>query len=86
MPCFAAEKIIFRYGVFEESLPVADLRKYAQKQEVSSDLQFFLKFFSREEQKEFHQALQVKAPLDIVALDKLLNTELAKEILALLKL
>jgi lysophospholipase L1-like esterase len=81
MPCFAAEKIIFRYGVFEESLPVADLRKYAQKQEVSSDLQFFLKFFSREEQFEFHQALQVKASLDIVALDKLLNTELAKEIL-----
>lgn len=82
MPCFAAEKIIFRYGVFEESLPIADLRKYAQRQEVSSDLQFFLKFFSREEQKEFHQALQVKAPLDIVALDKLLNTELAKEILS----
>lgn len=79
IPCFAAEKIIFRYGVFEESLPVADLRKYAQKGEVSSSLQFVLKFFNLSEQKEFHQALQVKMPLELAALDKLLNTELAKE-------
>lgn len=83
-PCFAAEKIIFRYGVFEESLPIADLRKYAQSQQISADLQFFLKFLSREEQKQFHQALQVRMSLDIVALDKLLNTELAKQSLSVI--
>jgi len=83
-PCFAAEQIIFRYGVFEESLPVADLRNYAEKQQVSANLQFFLKFFSQEKQKEFHQALQVKMSLQLMALDKLLNTELAKESLSAL--
>lgn len=83
IPCFAAEQIIFRYGVFEESLPVADLRKYAQRQEVSSNLQYVLNFFSLAEQKEFHQALQVKMSLELAALDKLLNTELAKENLSL---
>jgi len=78
-PSFAAKKIIFRYGLFEESLPIADLRNYAQKQEISSDLQFFLKFFSQEQQQEFYQALQVKIPLDLTVLDKLLNTDLVKE-------
>jgi hypothetical protein len=81
-PCVAAEQIIFRYGVFEESLPVADLRNYAEKQQVSDNLRSFLKFFSQEEQKEFHQALQVKMSLQLMALDKLLNTELAKESLS----
>jgi len=81
-PCFAAQQIIFRYGLFEQSLPVADLRKYAETQQVSSNLRFFLKFFNREERHEFHQALQVKMSLDLVALDQLLNTELAKEILS----
>ncbi|MBR8838877.1 MAG: alpha/beta hydrolase [Stigonema ocellatum SAG 48.90 = DSM 106950] len=81
-PCFAASQIIFRYGLFEQSLPVADLRKYADTQQVSSDLRFFLKFFNREQVHEFHQALQVKMSLDLGALNKLLNTELAKEIVS----
>ena len=81
-PSFAAEKIVFRYGLFEQSLPIADLRKYADAQQVSSDLGFFLKFFNREEVREFHQALQVKMSLSLVALNKLLNTELATSILS----
>ncbi len=81
-PSFAAEQIIFRYGLFEQSLPVADLRKYAETEQVSSDLQSFLKFFNREEVHEFHQALQIKMHLDLAALDQVLNTELAKQILA----
>ncbi|MBH8562249.1 alpha/beta hydrolase [Nostoc sp. CENA67] len=82
IPCFAAEKIIFRYGLLEESLPVADLRNYAEKQEISSSLEFILKFFSQKERKEFYQALQVEMPLDLTALDQLLDTELVKDNLA----
>lgn len=79
-PSFAAERVVFRYGLFEQSLPVADLRRYATTQRVSSDLQSFFKFFNREEIQEFHQALQVKMFLDLAALDKLLNTELAQQL------
>lgn len=81
-PSYAARQVIFRYGLFEQSLPVADLRKYADTQQVSSDLRFFLNFFNREQVHEFHQALQVKMSLELAALDKVLNTELAKEILS----
>jgi lysophospholipase L1-like esterase len=79
-PCSAATKVIFRYGLFEQSLSVADLRKYAETEQASSDLKFILKFLSREQQKEFHQALQVKMFLNLSAVDKLLNTELAQQI------
>ncbi|BCL37667.1 alpha/beta hydrolase [Nostoc sp. MS1] len=81
--CIAAEKIVFRYGLLEESLPVSDLRNYAQKQEVSSDLQFLLNFFNQEQKKELHQALQVNMMLDLGTLDKLLNTDLVKDNLAI---
>ena len=75
-PSFAAEKLVFRYGLFEESVPVADIRKYAETKKASTDLQFFLNFLNRKQQETFYGALQVKMPLNIVALDKLANTEL----------
>ncbi|MDF5721534.1 MAG: alpha/beta hydrolase [Rhizonema sp. PD37] len=81
-PCYAAKQVIFRYGLFEQSLPVADLRKYADMQQVSSDLRSFLNFFNRKQVHEFHQALQVKMSLELAALDKVLNTERAKKILS----
>lgn len=80
-PSYGAEKIIFRYGLFEQSLPIADLRKYAENGKISGSLQSFLKFLNSEQQREFHQALQVKMSLDLRALDKLLDTQLAKQIL-----
>ncbi len=81
-PSFAAEQVIFRYGLLEESVSVADLRKYADGEKPSSDLQSLLNFFSIEQQKEFHQALQVKMPLELQVLDKLLNTELAQKVVS----
>ena len=82
LPSLAAEKVTFRYGLFEQSLPVADIRNYAEKQKVSSDLQSFLGYFSAKEKQKFQDALQVKMSLDIVALDKLVNTEMGKQILS----
>ncbi len=81
-PSFAAEEIVVRYGILEQSLPVADLRQYAEKQKVSSDLKFFLAYLSPKDQNQVQEALQVKMPLDLVALDKLLDTEIGKKFLA----
>ncbi len=81
-PSFAAEKIVVRYGLFEQSLPVADLRQYAEKQKVSSNLRSFLGYLNPKEQAQLQQALQIKMSLDLVALDKLLDTEIAKNFLS----
>ncbi|MBW4472420.1 MAG: alpha/beta hydrolase [Stenomitos rutilans HA7619-LM2] len=72
-PSIAAEKIAVRYGLFEQSLPVADLQQYAETNTVSSSLGFFLRFTSREQQQELRSLLQVKLPIDLVALDRVLN-------------
>lgn len=81
-PSFAAEEIVARYGIFEQSLPVADLRQYAERQKVSSALKYFLSYLSSKDQERVQEALQVKMSLDLVALDKLLDTEIGKKFLA----
>ena len=80
-PTLAAEKLVFRYAIFEQSLPIADLRQYAETQKISSDLKDFLGYLSPSEQRMLQEALQVKMSLDLVALDKVLDTDIGKKIL-----
>jgi lysophospholipase L1-like esterase len=82
LPSLAAEKVTVRYGLFEQSIPVADIRNYGETQKASSDLQSFLDYLSAKEKQKFQDALQVKMPLDIVALDKLINSGMGKQILS----
>jgi lysophospholipase L1-like esterase len=82
LPSLAAEKVTVRYGLFEQSIPVADIRNYGETQKASSDLQSFLDYLSAKEKEKFQDALQVKMSLDIVALDKLINTGMGKQILS----
>ena len=82
LPSLAAEKVTFRYGLFEQSIPVADIRSYSETQKVSSDLKSFLDYLSTQDKQKFQDTLQVKMSLDIVALDKLINTGMGKQILS----
>ncbi|WP_244919160.1 alpha/beta hydrolase [Nostoc commune] len=82
LPSLAAEKVTVRYGLFERSIPVADIRNYGENQKASADLQSFLDYLSAKEKQKFQDALQVKMSLDIVALDKLINTGMGKQILS----
>ena len=81
-PSFAAEDIAFRYAIFEESLSVEDLRTYAETQKASSTLKQLLGFLSPEERGAVQQVLQIKLPLNVVTVDKVLDTELGKKILS----
>ena len=72
-PSLAAEKISVRYGLFEQSLPVVDLRHYAEDKTVSSALAGFLRFANQEQQQELRSLLQINLPVDLVALDRVLN-------------
>ena len=81
-PSLAAEKIVVRYGIFEQSLPVAELRSYAETRKVSSALQDFLRYLDSKDKEKLQEALQVKMSLDIVALDKLLDTEIGQKFLS----
>lgn len=82
LPSLAAEKVTVRYGLFEQSIPVADIRNYGETQKVSGDLKSFLGYFSAKDKQKFQDALQVKMSLDIAALDKLIDTGMGKQILS----
>lgn len=75
----AAEKIVIRYGLFEQSVNIASIRQYAETQEVASDLASFLKYLSPQRQQKFLELLQTKIPLSTVAVDKLVNSEVGKK-------
>lgn len=81
LPSLAAEKVTVRYGLFEQSIPVADIRNYAENQKASADLQSFLDYLNPKEKQKFQDALEVKMSLNIAALDKLINTGMGKQIL-----
>lgn len=81
LPSLAAQKIVFQYGAFERSLPIADLRKYADTQNPTDALKSFLGYLSPKQEKLLQEALQVKLSLNLGALDQLLDTDLGKETL-----
>jgi hypothetical protein len=72
-PVLASEEVAVRYGLLEESLPVADLRNYAEKQQVSAGMRDLLRFMSPTDQVELREFLQAKLPLDLVTVDRVLN-------------
>lgn len=80
-PSLAAENVVVRYGLFEQSIAVADIRNYSETQKISANLQTILSRLSPQEKQKFQDALQVKMSLDIVALDKLVNAQTGKQIL-----
>ncbi|MBW4518260.1 MAG: alpha/beta hydrolase [Scytolyngbya sp. HA4215-MV1] len=78
----AAEEITVRYGLFTQSVAIADLRQYAKTGDVSTALQDFLRYLKREDQIILRNALQVQFPVNLVALDRTLNSALGQRFLA----
>ncbi|HEY9846036.1 MAG TPA: alpha/beta hydrolase, partial [Candidatus Caenarcaniphilales bacterium] len=84
-PGFAAESVSVRYGPFARSLPVADLKAYAQTQTVSPKLRSFLKSISTEDQKAIQSGLQTQIPLNVVTMDRLLRSDYGQKALSEIK-
>lgn len=81
-PSFAAETISFRYGIIQRSLPLEDLRTYAETRKASSELKTFLRSLSSESQNTVQEALQIRLPLNVVTVDRLLRTSYGQKALA----
>ncbi|MBD2344973.1 alpha/beta hydrolase [Anabaena subtropica] len=77
----AAETIVIRYGLFEQSVAVDDIRKYEETQQVSADLASLLDYLSPKQQQKLLEVLQIKIPLDIVAMNKLVTSETGEKFL-----
>lgn len=63
-------------------MSIADLRQYAQTGKVSIALQDFLRYVKREDQLALRSALQTQIPVNLVALDRVLNASTGERLLA----
>lgn len=77
----AADYLSLTYGAFQRSVPMSEVRQFAETQVATGDLQAILRMVPKEEQGQLLQALNVKLPLGVVAVNNLLNTELGKQLL-----
>lgn len=72
-PSLAAETVAVRYGLFTQSVSIADLRQYAETGKASIALQDFLRYLNRDDRTALRSALQTSIPVNLIALDRVLN-------------
>ena len=77
----AAEVITVRYGLFTQSVSIADLHQYAETGKASIALQDFLRYLSRADQAALRSALQTEIPVNLVAIDHVLHTAIGQQFL-----
>ncbi|MFN6562382.1 MAG: alpha/beta hydrolase [Nostoc sp. ChiSLP01] len=77
----AADTVVVRFGLFTESITLAELQKAAKTRELPSSLQPYTKRLSQEQREFFLGALNTNLPLNVVTINRLLNTQIGTSIL-----
>jgi hypothetical protein len=73
IPALAAEKVRLNYGPLSRSLPLSDLREFAETGETTRKLQSYIKR-SGQDPDQIRAGLNNSAAIDPVRLDSLLNS------------
>ena len=76
----AAEKVILRYGIFQESISVAELSSFAKTGDPSPTLAAYMKL-AKKEPEEIRNALTKEAKVSVVVLDRALNNFVGERLL-----
>ncbi|WP_373529690.1 alpha/beta hydrolase [Nostoc sp.] len=79
-PVFAAERMVLKYSIFRESLSVKELSTFAQTGELSPSLRVNLAL-ARQDPKAVRQYLTEPVKVNLVFLDKVLNSRIGNIIL-----
>ncbi len=79
-PTLAAEKVLFRYGPAARSIPVNDLREFADTGKSTRKLRSYLKL-SRQDPDKVQDILTKPVAIDPLKLDRLLNSSLGNVLL-----
>ncbi|WP_251960019.1 alpha/beta hydrolase [Nostoc commune] len=77
----AADTVVVRLGLFTESISLAELQKAAKTGELPQSLQSYTQGLSEEQRRSFLGALGMNIPMNVVTLDKLINTQIGTTIL-----
>lgn len=76
----AAETIVFRYGIFGESIPVSQLAEFAQTGQASPSLNSYFRLF-RQKPNAIRRVLNGDLDVDLLTLDRFLNSSSGERIL-----
>ncbi|MEH1943552.1 MAG: alpha/beta hydrolase [Nostoc sp.] len=79
-PAFAAERVVLKYGIFRESLSVGELSTFAQTGELSRSLRVNFAL-ARQDPKAIRQYLTQPVKVNLVFLDRVLNSRIGNIIL-----
>ncbi|WP_341528023.1 alpha/beta hydrolase [Nostoc sp. UHCC 0302] len=77
----AADTVVVRYGIATESVSLAELQKAAETGEFPGSLKPYTKRFSKQQRNYILGALRMGLPLNVVSINRLLNTQIATTIL-----
>ncbi|MBG1262786.1 alpha/beta hydrolase [Nostoc commune] len=79
-PVFAAERVVLNYAIFRESLSVEELYTFAQTGELSSSLRVNFAL-AQQDPKAIRQYLTEPVKVNLVFLDRVLNSRIGNIIL-----
>ncbi|MGM3306219.1 alpha/beta hydrolase [Anabaena sp. WFMT] len=77
----AADTVVVRYGALEESVSLDELKKSAKNKELPASLGTYTKRLSEQQRRVLIGGLRAKIPLNVVTLNRLLNTQIGSTIL-----
>ncbi|MEB3178742.1 MAG: alpha/beta hydrolase [Nostocaceae cyanobacterium] len=77
----AADTVVVRFGLWEDSIPVSDLRYIAEKGKVPPNLSGYARRLSRSQRSQVLAGLQTKIPIGVLAINNLLNNQIGTTIL-----
>ncbi|MCL6754223.1 alpha/beta hydrolase [Nostoc sp. CCCryo 231-06] len=81
-PAIAADTVVVRLGLFTETISVAELQKAAKTGELPGSLQPYAKGLSEQQSRFLLGALGMNIRMDVVTVNKLLNTQIGTTILS----
>ncbi|NEU82369.1 alpha/beta hydrolase [Nostoc sp. UIC 10630] len=77
----AADTVVVRLGVFTESISLTELQNAAKTGELPRSLQSYTKGLSEQQRRFLLGALGMNIPMNVVTINKLLNTQIGTTIL-----
>jgi predicted dienelactone hydrolase len=77
----AADTVVVRFGLFTETITLAELQKTAKTGKLPRSLQPYAKRLSEQQRQLFVGALNMNIPLNIVTINRLVNTQIGTSIL-----
>lgn len=77
----AADTVVVRFGLLEESVSVAELQKAAETGKLPASLKPYTNRLSEEQRRFLVGALRMKVPINVVTLSRLLNTQVGTTVL-----